>query len=363
MSAGVQRPGVNPRAGGIDETGDVIIDCAAYVDGKRVDLDERAEALQGVLPASMHERDVDDTDSSPPWDAPDGFVWLGLRMPNVEELTSWCSTLQLDDVNPTEILTPHARPVLTVDGTTLQLVLRTVRYDDRDEIASLGEMTLLVRPHSIVTIRHGQASQLSARRSALEEHPKRLRLGSTAVMVAVIGRVIDDYGPALDGFETDAIQVEGDVFSDTNRQPVQRLYKLKRELRRMFVAMDSLQDPLARLIRVLEPHLAREVLADLHENADQLRRAVTRARSLSDLLDAALTASLTQISVQQNDDMRKISAWVAMAAVPTMIAGIYGMNFDTMPELRSQFGYPLVLAGMVLVVVVLYRQFKRSGWL
>ena len=165
-------------------------------------------------------------------------------------------------------------------------------------------------------------------------------------MVAVIGRVIDDYGPALDGFETDAIEVEGEVFSDSSRQPVRRLYQLKRELRRMFVALDALQDPLDRLMRVFEDHLSREVLADLRENADQLARAVARARSLSDLLDSALTASLTQISVQQNNDMRKISAWVAMAAVPTMVAGIYGMNFDTMPELRSPAGYPIVLIGM-----------------
>ncbi len=345
------------------KTGAVIIDCAAYIDGKRVEVDRDAMSLQHLLPPSMREDEIDDDDVSPPWDAPDGFVWLGLRMPNVGELETWCSTLQLDEVNPGEILTPHARPVLTVNGTTVQLVLRTIRYDDKDELATLGEMTLLVRPHSIVTIRHGRASALSETRAALERDPDRMRLGSTAVMVAVIGHVIDDYGPALDGFETDAVQVEGDVFSDTHRQPVQRLYRLKRELRRMFVAMDALQDPLDRLIRVLEPHLTREVLADLHENSDQLRRAVTRARSLSDLLDAALTASLTQISVQQNDDMRKISAWVAMAAVPTMIAGIYGMNFDTMPELRSELGYPLVLVFMGVVVGLLYRQFKRSGWL
>jgi magnesium transporter len=151
-------------------------------------------------------------------------------------------------------------------------------------------------------------------------------------MVAVIGKVIDDYGPALDGFETDAVEVEREVFSDSSRQPVRRLYQLKRELRRMFVALDALQDPLDRLMRVFEDHLSREVLADLRENADQLRRAAARARSLSDLLDSALTASLTQISVRQNDDMRKISAG-AMAAVPTLVAGIYGMNFDTMPEL------------------------------
>ncbi len=341
----------------------MIIDCAAYVDGKRVDVDTSCIPTPGMLPPSMGESEVDETDSSPHWDAPDGFVWLGLRMPDVAELGEWCDALDIDEVDPAAVLAPHARPVLTVNGTTVQLVLRTIRYDDREEVASLGEMTLLVRPHSIVTIRHGPTSPLSELRGALERDPRRLREGATAVMVAVIGRVIDDYGPALDGFETDAVEVEGEVFSDSSRQPVRRLYRLKRELRRMFVALDALQDPLDRLTRVFEPHLSREVLADLRENADQLRRAAARARSLSDLLDSALTASLTQISVQQNNDMRKISAWVAMAAVPTMVAGIYGMNFDTMPELRSPAGYPLVLIGMAIIVTLLYRRFKRSGWL
>jgi magnesium transporter len=179
----------------------------------------------------------------------------------------------------------------------------------------------------------------------------------------VVNVVIDGYGPALDGFENDVIEVERDVFSDSNRQPVQRLYKLKREVRRMIVAIDSLDDPLARLIRVRGSHMPAPILHDLNEASDQLDRAVTRAHSLSGLLDAALTASLTQISVRQNDDMRKISAWVAMAAIPTVVAAIYGMNFENMPELEWAAGYPLVLSLTAIAVALLYRQFKKSGWL
>ena len=131
----------------------------------------------------------------------------------------------------------------------------------------------------------------------------------------------------------------------------------------MIVAMHSLQDPLARMIRLRGQQMAAEVRDDLVEASDQLDRAVTRANSLSGLLDAALTASLTQISVQQNDDMRKISAWVAMAAVPTMVAGIYGMNFENMPELEWIYGYPLVIGLTAIAVAFLHRQFKKSGWL
>jgi len=144
---------------------------------------------------------------------------------------------------------------------------------------------------------------------------------------------------------------------------VRRLYALKRQVRELLVAIDSLQDPLNRLIRQMGPRLPDDVLADLSEAADQLDRTVTRTQSLQNLLDAALTASLAQISVQQNNDMRAISAWVAMAAVPTLIAGIYGMNFASFPELQWKYGYPLVLGGMGVIALMMHRGFKKSGWL
>jgi len=322
----------------------VKIDCAAYVGGERREFD----------PDTMT---VDDDVVG------DGFVWLGLRMPNEAELQRGMDSLGISGESAADVLTPHARPVLTVEGSIVQLVLRTAAYEDRNETIALGEMTLLVGPRAVISIRHGQASQLSSARAALEADPDRLRLGSGAVVAAVVNVVIDGYGPALDGFENDVVEVERDVFSDSNRQPVQRLYKLKREVRRMIVAIDSLDDPLARLIRVRGPEMPPSVLHDLNEASDQLDRAVTRAHSLSGLLDAALTASLTQISVRQNDDMRKISAWVAMAAIPTMVAGIYGMNFDHMPELEWAAGYPLVLSLTAIAVALLHRQFKKSGWL
>ncbi len=335
----------------------MIIDCAAYIDGTRIDVDPTPVSL------SRWAAPMAPIAGSVMTEPAEGFVWLGLRVPTEDEVDAACTALQLDDVSPREVLTPHARPVLTVSGDTLQLVLRTARYDDKKESVHLGEMTLLVGPRSIISIRHGKASELTRVRAALERDPDHLALGPMTVLAAVVTRVIDDYGLALDGFETDAIEVEREVFSDTREQPVKRLYRLKREVRRKLVAIDALQDPLTRLIRGFGARLPAAVVADLNEASDQLDRAVTRANSLSGLLDAALAASQTQITVQQNDDMRKISAWVAMAAVPTLVAGVYGMNFDTMPELGWQLGYPLVLGIMAVVVAMLYRSFKRSGWL
>ena len=337
----------------------MIIDCAGYLDGHRFDVDPDPASLCRWEADNVTCQNIDGGAGS----SGRAFVWLGLRVPDEQELQAACTALRFEEVSPSEILTPHERPVLTIDGPTVQLVLRTARYDDHEESVALGEMTLLVAPNSIVSIRHGKASQLASVRAALERDPDRLRLGPMAVLTAVIGRVVGDYGPALDGFEHDVVEAELDVFTDRQNQPVERLYRLKREVRRTLVAFDALQDPLNRLIRAMSRKIPEELIADLNEAADQLDRSVTRATSLSGLLDAALTASLTQISVQQNNDMRKISAWVAMAAVPTMIAGIYGMNFESMPELGARFGYPIVLAVMAATLVVLHRFFKRSGWL
>ncbi len=323
----------------------VIVDCAAYVEGRRVDLGDDLDELAAW---------TDRADA-------DGFVWLGLRMPTEREVATACSSLALD-VGVADVLTPHKRPVLSIDDPTTQIVLRTARYDDATESISLGEMTVLLGAHAIVSVRHGQASALAELRARLERNPERLALGPTAVLAAIIAHVIADYRPALDGFETDAIEAEREVFSESRHHPVRRLYALKRQVRELLVAIDSLQDPLARLIRQMGPRFPEEVLADLNEAADELDRAVTRTQSLSNLLDAALTASLAQISVQQNEDMRKISAWVAMAAVPTLIAGIYGMNFDTMPELSWVGGYPMVLGGMALIAFSMFRGFRRGGW-
>ncbi len=323
----------------------MIVDSAAYVEGHRIEVEPTAEAL-----AAWHQRD-------------DGFVWVGLRTPDAVELSAICTALDLDDIPVSAVLAPHTRPVLEIEGTTVQMVLRTARYNDPEELLVLGEMTVLIGPRAIVTVRHGQASPLSQLRAQLESEPARLREGPAAVATAIVGRVIDDYGPALDGFENDAVEAERDVFSETRHQPVKRLYQLKREVRELLVAVDALQDPLNRLIRVIGQQLPSDVLADLNEAADQLDRTVTRIMSLSGLLDAALTASLAQISVQQNEDMRKISAWVAIAAVPTMVAGIYGMNFEHMPELGYAASYPIVIGGMVVVAVLMYRAFRKSGWL
>jgi magnesium transporter len=248
------------------------------------------------------------------------------------------------------------------DGVTT-LVLRTAHHNAALAEVRLGELSLLVGARFVVTVRHGHASPLSSVRAALERDPERLADGPGAVLAAVVGQVVDDYRPALDGLERAAVAVEQEVFDDSRSRPGRRVYALKREVRDLLVAIDALHDPLARLARGRRMGWPQDVVDDLQEDVDQLGRAVGRAETLSDLLTSALDANLAQVSVQQNEDMRRISAWVAIAAVPTMVAGIYGMNFEHMPELTWRFGYPLVLALMGGACAALYRSFRRSGWL
>jgi magnesium transporter len=325
----------------------VIVDCAAYIDGERVTaqlgLDEVAQ-----------------------WIArPDAFVWLGLRMPDRDEVSKVAAVCGMDDLDVDDAIAPHDRPVLTNAGDATWLVLRTGEYHDKLEKVLLGELSVLFTTHFIVTVRYGHASPLDGVRRELETDPERelLRHGVAGVVAAIVRRIVDDYRPMLDGFEKDVLEAEQQVFGDARNRPVRRLYELKRQILELLVVVDALHDPLERLTRnnvqLRDPEIHDELLLA----TDQLARIVRRIGTLSDLVTTAIDTNLTQVSLQQNEDMRRISAWVAIAAVPTAIAGIYGMNFKELPELEWDFGYPAVLLAMAAICVLLYRAFRRSGWL
>jgi magnesium transporter len=323
----------------------MIVDCAAYANGERV---------TGKL--SLHE--------VPEWLAkPEVFIWLGLRMPDAAEMTVAAQAFGLHDLDCNAAVAPHDRPVVASAGDAMWLVLRTAEYNDKLETVMLGELSVLYTARFVITVRYGHASPLDGVRRQLEADPDELRLGVGAVLAAIVMRVVDDYVPALDGFERDVLEVEHEVFADTRRRPVQRLYHLKRQILDLLVVTDGLHDPLARIASGDPLAAAPAVRNELALAIDRLGRVVTRTRTLSDLITTAIDANLTQVSLQQNEDMRKISAWVAIAAVPTAIAGIYGMNFDTIPELRWSLGYPAVLLLMATICGLLYRAFRKSGWL
>ena len=322
----------------------MIVDCAIYTEGRRrdgnVQLRDAYEACR----------------------TGEGFVWIGLAEPTPEEFESVRREFELHELAVEDAIKAHQRPKLEDYDGTLFMVLKTARYVEPDEV-EFGEILVFVGEGFIITVRHGEASALAGVRNEVESRPDWLERGPGAVLHAIIDRVVDDYGPVAAGLEDDIEEVEEQVFSPDRTSPTERIYKLKREVIDFHRATGSLIDPLARLAGGDFPILheeTHEFFRDVHDHVLRVDEQVTTFR---DLLTSVLEANLTQVSVRQNEDMRRISAWVAIIAVPTMVAGIYGMNFEHMPELEWQYGYPMALGLMLVICTGLYRYFKRAGWL
>jgi magnesium transporter len=324
----------------------VIIDCALYQDGQRragtLAVDEAA--------AACGQRGV--------------FVWLGLYEPTEDEFQTVGREFGFHELAVEDAINAHQRPKLEVYGESLFVVLKTARYVDAVEDVSFGEIQVFVGDGFAVVVRHGEASALAATRQQLEQRPDLLAIGPAAVLYGVVDRVVDDYLPVVRDMD-DAIQtVEYQVFSEIDAEnPVERIYKLKREVLELHRATSPLLEPLEQLAEQELPWIpqaTRDYFRDVH---DHLERVQEQVETFRELLTSVLEANLTRVSVRQNADMRKISAWVAIAAVPTLVGGIYGMNFEHMPELGEAWAYPAVLVFIAASCAFLYWKFRRSGWL
>jgi magnesium transporter len=319
----------------------MIVDCAVYQAGERSDI-----ALEGAQEACLRD---------------DAFVWIGLHEPTPEEFDAVSSEFALHELAVEDAIKAHQRPKLERYDDVSFLVLKTARYVEPDEI-EFGEILLFIGDSFVVSVRHGEAVPLAGVRAKVEGRPDLLRCGPMAVVHGILDEVVDAYAPVMDALDRDIEEVEEEVFSDNRHSPAQRIYELKREAIEFARAVTPLVEPVERMTtgttRVPEGlgTYFRDVL-------DHLIRLSQHVESSRELLNSVLQSNLAQVGVRQNEDMRKISAWVAIVAVPTMIAGIYGMNFEHMPELEWELGYPAVVAVMVTVCFGLWRYFKRVGWL
>jgi magnesium transporter len=323
----------------------VIVDCAIYEDGRRrdgsVDLHDAYSACR---------RDGN-------------FAWIGMYEPTEEEFDSLRREFDLHPLAVEDAIHAHQRPKLEVFEDMVFIVLKTARYVDSEEVVQFGEILIFLGEDYILTVRHGEASALKEVRESLESDPDLLKHGPGAVLHAIVDRVVDDYSPALEGLGVDIEEVENEVFSGYRGNPAERIYRLKREVLEFNRAAAPLVEPIDRLAKGHYELVHPEVRAYFRDVNDHLIRVDEQLESYRDLLTSVLQANLAQITVRQNDDVRRISAIVAIVAVPTLIAGIYGMNFEHMPELTWTFGYPLVLAVMLTLCALLYRFFRRAGWL
>jgi magnesium transporter len=323
----------------------MIIDCAVYKNGVRR---PGKLALEDAYEAGRE---------------PGTFVWIGLHEPTGGEFESVRKEFDLHELAVEDAVKAHQRSKLEIYGDSVFVVLKPVSYDDRREQIELGEVMLFLGDGFVVTVRHGEIGELAGVRSSLEGHPDLLRCGTGAILHGVVDRVVDDYAPVISALDADIQEVEDEVFSPSRANPAERIYKLKREVLEFHRAIAPLVDPLDLLALGKIPAVHEDLLPYFRDVYDHLIRAVDQVAAFRDLLTSVLEANLTQVSVRQNEDMRKISAWVAIVAVPTMVAGIYGMNFKHMPELQWIFGYPMVLGVILVSCFGLYRAFRRNGWL
>ncbi|HET7483770.1 MAG TPA: magnesium/cobalt transporter CorA [Solirubrobacterales bacterium] len=320
----------------------MIVDCAVYEHGHRRSGDLTLEQARA---ASREEG---------------AFVWLGVFEPTAEEFEEIAGQFDLHELAVEDAIKADQRPKVELYGETLLIVVKTVFHPEAG--IELGELLVFVNSDFIITVRHGEG-ELSSVRERVQRRPDLLAHGTGVVLYAILDHVVDGYGDVAQTIDGEVQAVEREVFSAERTNPAEQIYRLEREVLDLYRAVAPLSEAVDEISAgrfEAVPDELHEYLRDVH---DHLRRVAGRIAGFRELLSSALQANLTQVSVRQNEDMRKISAWVAIAAVPTMIAGIYGMNFDNMPELHWRFGYPTVLIFIALICLALYRRFRRAGWL
>jgi magnesium transporter len=338
---------------------DAIVDCGLYVDGVR------QPGWRGYAEALAQAREQ-----------VNAFVWLGLKEPTAAQLAGIAETFGLHELAVEDAVKSGQRPKVERYGEMTFCALRTARYVEHEEltesseVVETGDVMMFIGEDYIITVRHGDACRLGRVRTQLDTRSDLLRHGPWSVAYAVYDLVVDVYLDVVASIEDDIDVVEEVVFAPersgkrrSRSSRIQRVYQLKRELMEFKRAVLPLQRPLSGLVNREVVELPKEIRRYFRDVLDHLNRAAEQVVYFDDLLNSILQARLAQVSVDQNNDMRKIAAWAGIAAVWTSVAGVYGMNFEYMPELGWRYGYPMVWAIMLGASALLYRAFRRSGWL
>ncbi|QFZ74442.1 magnesium transporter CorA [Streptomyces fagopyri] len=357
------RPSLRKESGSYDTTrapgtNSAVVDCAVYRDGARV---QTREPLTPHEAMRLVHRDG-------------GFVWIGLHEPTEAEFSGIAGEFGLHPLAVEDAVQAHQRPKLERYDDSLFTVFKTIHYVEHDELTATsevvetGEVMCFTGRDFFITVRHGGQGSLRALRHRLQDEPDLLAKGPSAVLHAIADHVVDGYIAVADAVQDDIDEVETAVFSLGRKGTPRgtdagRIYQLKREVLEFKRAVSPLLRPMQLLserpMRLVDPDIQKY----FRDVADHLARVQEQVLGFDELLNSILQANLAQASVTQNEDMRKITSWAAIIAVPTMVCGVYGMNFDYMPELRWKFGYPLTLGVTVCICLSIHRILKRNGWL
>jgi magnesium transporter len=333
----------------------VIVDQAVYRNGIRHSCGDLSDEL-----AALRRQE-------------EGFIWIGLKDPSPAEFAEVNTELDLHQLAVEDAVKGNQRAKIEQYESSLFVVLKTLRYIEASSDIETGEVMVFTGDRFVVTVRRGEGNPLAGVRARLEHDEERLALGPVSVLHAVMDSVVDNYVLVDREVGIDLDTIEAQVFSEDTTADAKAIYRLKREVLEFRRASWPLADDLAHFMeRGAGRHLPADLKHLFRDVGDHLRQVNDHVETYDRLLTDVLTAHRTGVSEQQNADMRKISAWVAIAAVPTMVAGVYGMNFENIPELQAsvrlgdtefQYGYFVVLGLMVGACLYLYRRFKQSGWL
>jgi magnesium transporter len=327
----------------------VIVDRAIYRDGRRTPAPDSLAELNSACRGGA------------------GVAWIGLYRPDADEFAHLAREFELHELAVEDAVHAHQRAKIERYGDTLFLVLRPARYIDETETVEFGEVHIFAGPQFVITVRHAEAPDLHRVREQLEARPELLRRGPVAIVHAILDRVVDDYAPVVAGVENDIDEIEDEVFSgkpDVSR----RIYDLTREVIEFQRATKPLVAILERLMgaREIEDE-ERLFLRDVQDHALRVQEQADSFRELlQNILDVNMTLeakTLSEATMAQNEELKKISAWAAILFAPTLVGTIYGMNFEHMPELGWPIGYPLAVLLMLSTSVCLYLMFKRRGWI
>jgi magnesium transporter len=333
-----------------------VVDCGIYLDGVRLTGSfTHAEARAKVNELQLGGREA--------------FAWIGLHEPTEQQMQEVGSVFDLHPLAVEDAVQAHQRPKLERYDETLFLVLKTVKYVPHDslvlsrEVVETGEIMIFVNGDFVVTVRHGEHGRLTDVRRRMDADPEHMKLGPFAVMHAIADSVVDHYLAVTDLMAVDIDAIEEVAFAPGSRTDIEPIYQIKREVVELRRSVNPLSVPFARLQTEHKDLISKEVRRYLRDVGDHHTHAADQIASYDENLSSLVQAALARVEMQQNTDMRKISAWAGLLAVPTMIAGIYGMNFEYMPGLKWHWGYPTVLALLVIICVLLYRNFRRRDWL
>jgi magnesium transporter len=334
----------------------VTVNCGAYVNGERVPGDYGHDVAL-------------DTARTRRADGDNAFVWVGLYEPDEQQMAAAADVFGLHPLATERATQPHARPRLDRYGDTLVMVLKTFDYVEHDSLANardivtFGEIMVVVGTDFVLTVRQGRQGGLADVRRRMDGSPTALRPGPYAVLHAIAEHVLDTYQSVADRVQDDVDALQANVFTTSMAADLEHAYLLKREVIEMRRAVEPLVDNLAKLLTDYEDLVSLEVRRYIRDVRDRTQQLTDRVAEYDDVLDSLLEAAVGRVATQQNVDMRKISAWAALAAIPTLVAGIYGMRFTSMPELHWAWSYPAVLTGMAAVCGFLYYTFRRVRWL